>query len=162
MCTEVDQHRPRSVQQREHPDDAASGGQVQVGHAASQQWMSFAEVIRNIEPRDHACDVFARLVHVQQLHQHVAERNRPRVRCAKRSLRHGVLQDFRRNRMIARSWIRVEKAHRGGSVHDLRQLPAEVDRVLHADVQTLTSHRGVDVCSIARNQHAPAAICITA
>ena len=40
----------------------------------------------------------------------------------------------------------------------LRQLPAEVHRVLHADVEALPAHRRMDVRGVAGQQHAPVAV----
>jgi hypothetical protein len=45
--TEVEQHRPGSVQQGEDPQRAvvvSGGGQVEIGYAASEQWVSLASV----------------------------------------------------------------------------------------------------------------------
>src|SRR6266540_7465733 len=38
--TEVEQHRPGIVQQREDPQRAVGGDQVEIGHAASEQLVS--------------------------------------------------------------------------------------------------------------------------
>ena len=47
--TEVDQHRPGLVQQREEPQRAIGGDQVEVGHAASEQRVSLAQVVMNVQ-----------------------------------------------------------------------------------------------------------------
>src|SRR6202011_681442 len=41
---------------------------------------------------------------------------------------------------------------------NLSQLPAQVHRILDADVQTLPANWSVHVCRVSRDQHAPAAI----
>src|SRR5258705_287226 len=42
--TEVEQHRPGIVEQGEYPQRAVVGDQVEIGHAASEQRMSLAEI----------------------------------------------------------------------------------------------------------------------
>ena len=56
---EVEQHRPGIVQQGEDPQRAVGGDQVEIGHAASEQRVSLAEVVMNVQtghhPRRTAC-----------------------------------------------------------------------------------------------------------
>jgi len=48
--TEVEQHRPGVVEQLEDSSLAMGCGQVEVWHAASEQWVSLAEVVAHVEP----------------------------------------------------------------------------------------------------------------
>src|SRR5437764_2188176 len=48
--TEVEQHWPRVVQQLEGAERSVGGHEIQVGHATSEQRMSLAEVVVNVQP----------------------------------------------------------------------------------------------------------------
>ena len=60
--TEVEQHRPGIVQQGEDPQRAVGGDQVEIGHAASEQRVSLAEVVMNVQTEHHRGESSARLV----------------------------------------------------------------------------------------------------
>ena len=62
--TEVEQHRLGVVQQLEDPERAVGGHEVQIGHAASEQRVSLAEVVVDVQPGDDPGEPFARLVHL--------------------------------------------------------------------------------------------------
>src|SRR5881392_1217238 len=47
--TEVEQHGPGMVQQAEDPQRAVVEVEVEVRHAASEEWVPFAEVVMNVE-----------------------------------------------------------------------------------------------------------------
>src|SRR4029450_14147079 len=47
--TEAEEHRPGTVQQGEDPQRAARGDQVEIGHAASEQRVSLAEVVMDVQ-----------------------------------------------------------------------------------------------------------------
>ncbi len=47
--TEVEEHRPGLVQQGEYPQRSVRGDQVEIGHAAPEQRVSFAEVVTNVQ-----------------------------------------------------------------------------------------------------------------
>src|SRR6185437_16798108 len=49
--------------------------------------------------------------------------------------------------------VGIEQALRRSTVHDLSQLPAQVHRVLHADVEALAAHGVMHVRGIACKQH---------
>jgi hypothetical protein len=49
--TEVEEHGPGTVQQGGYPQRSARGHQVEIGHAAPEQWMSLAEVVVNVQAR---------------------------------------------------------------------------------------------------------------
>ncbi len=72
--TEIEQHRPGIVQQGEDPQRAVGGDQVEIGHAASEQRVSLAEVVVNVQTGHHRGESFARLVHAEQLGYGVAQR----------------------------------------------------------------------------------------
>ena len=72
-------------------------------------------------------------------------------------LRHRVLQDPRRDG-VPLGLVGVEQALGRGAPDDLGELPAEVDRVLHAEADPLSAGRRVDVRGVAGEQHASAAV----
>src|SRR5579871_5092428 len=49
--TEVEEHRPGIVQEAEDPQRAVGGDQVEIGHSASEQWVSLAEVVMDAQAR---------------------------------------------------------------------------------------------------------------
>src|SRR5262249_58765515 len=49
--TEVEQDRPGVVQQREDPQRTVGGNDVDIRYVASEQRMSFAEVVTNVQAR---------------------------------------------------------------------------------------------------------------
>ena len=53
-------------------------------------------------------------------------------------------------------FVRVEQDVRCPAVDLGGELPAEVEGILHTEIETLTAHRWVDVCGIAGEEH-PAA-----
>src|SRR4051794_37540136 len=60
--TEVQQHRPGLVQQREHTRRAFSGVEVEVGHPPTDQWMPLADLVVHVETGDHRCNAPPRLL----------------------------------------------------------------------------------------------------
>ena len=60
--TEVEQHRPGVVQQLEDPQRAVGGDEVEIGHAASEQRVSLAEVVVDVQAEHHRGESPARLV----------------------------------------------------------------------------------------------------
>jgi len=72
--TELEEHRSRSVHQREDPRRAVGGGQIEIGYAASEQWVPIAEVVVNVQTGHHRGESLARLVHAQQLGHAFAQR----------------------------------------------------------------------------------------
>src|SRR4029077_104381 len=54
--TEVEQHRPGIVEEREDPQRTGRGDQVEVGHAASEQRVPRAEVVMNVQTGHHPGD----------------------------------------------------------------------------------------------------------
>jgi len=62
------------VQQLEDAERAAGGHEVQIGHPASEQRMSLAEVVMNVQSGDDPDEPFARLVHACQLRHEIDQR----------------------------------------------------------------------------------------
>ncbi len=54
--------------------------------------------------------------------------------------------------------VRVEQALRRDLVDDLRQLPAQIHRILHTGVQALAAVDTVDVCGVAREKDTTIAV----
>src|SRR6266536_2961203 len=62
-----------SCSRGEDPQQAVGGDQVEIGHAASEQRVSLAEVVMNVQTRHHRGESFARLVHAEELGNGVAQ-----------------------------------------------------------------------------------------
>src|SRR3954469_7120368 len=54
--TEVQQHGPGVVQQAVHTRRTCGGVQVEVGHSPTDQRVSFAKVVVDVETGDHRCE----------------------------------------------------------------------------------------------------------
>ena len=89
---EVEQHGPGVVQQGEDPYRAAGGDQVEIGHAAPEQRVPFAEVVMNVQSGAPRAVPLAGLVHAQQFGHGLAKRIDARVGPGERGLRHGAAQ----------------------------------------------------------------------
>jgi hypothetical protein len=109
--TEVDEHRLRAVEESEDAQRTAGGDQVEIRHAPPEQRVSLAEFVVDVEAGDHPGDVLARLIHVQQLSQDVAQRDRPVV-VAPSALCAMVFCSTRAPTGCRSVLIRVEQAHR--------------------------------------------------
>ena len=79
------------------------------------------------------------------------------VRAAKRDLRHRVAQHARGDR-VSLGVVGIEQALRRCPLDHLRQLPSQVHRILHTDVEALSAHRGMHVRGVAGQQDASVAI----
>ena len=71
--------------------------------------------------------------------------------------RHGVLEHPRGGR-VTLGVVRVEQIGGRGSGDDLRELPAKIHGVLHAEVEALPTGRVVNVCGVTGQQHAPGSV----
>jgi hypothetical protein len=89
---EVEQYGPSFVQQGEDPQRAVGGDDVEIGHAASEQRMSLAEVVVNVQAGHHSGEPLARLIHPQQLGHDLAQGVDAFVDNVERDLRHGMAQ----------------------------------------------------------------------
>jgi hypothetical protein len=90
--TEIEEHRPGMVQQGEDPLRAVGGDQVEIGHAASEQRVSLAEVVMKVQTRHHREVLLASRVHLQQFGKHLAQGPATIVTAVDRGERHGVAQ----------------------------------------------------------------------
>ena len=70
---EVEQHRPGIVQQREDPQRAVGGDEVEIGHAAPEQRVPLAEVVVDVQAGHHRGEALARLVHAEELGDGLAQ-----------------------------------------------------------------------------------------
>ena len=55
------------MQEREHPQRAVGGDQVEIRHAPAEQRVPLAEVVVDVEPGQHPGDALARLVQPQEV-----------------------------------------------------------------------------------------------
>ena len=145
------------MEQLEDPERAAGGHEVQVGHAASEQRMSLAEVVANVQPGDHPGEELARLVHLRELRHDLDHRLHALVTALERGLRHRVPERAGSDRM-ALVLIRVQEALRGGPVDHLRELPSQIHRILHAEAEALSAHRVVHVRRVAGQEDSADAV----
>ena len=81
----------------------------------------------------------------------------PLVRAEQRDLRDRVAQHAGSDR-VALGVVGVQEAVRRCLLDHLGELPSQVHRILHADVEALAAHRVVHVRGVAGQQHPPVAI----
>ena len=108
---EVEERRPGIVQQGEDPQLAVGSGKVEIGHATSEQRVSLAEVVVDVEAGHHSGEALARLVHAQQLGHGVARRLVAIVDAHERDLRHRVAQHAGSNR-VTLGMVGIQEAFR--------------------------------------------------
>ena len=108
---EVEQHRLSLVKETEDAPRAACGDDIEIGHATSQQRMSLPQIVPNVQAGHHPGDVFARLLHLEQVAHNVAHGQRAIVLAVQRDLRHRGLEHARTHR-VTLGVIRVEQAVR--------------------------------------------------
>src|SRR5690606_5216204 len=126
------------VQQRVDPTCAGGCRNGEIGHAASAQGMSVAEVVANRETGHLRGDMPARLVHCEELRGVLAERSRAVVPATKGGGCHRVAQYTGGDRVTLRM-IGIEETFGRRSLADLRELPAEIRRILQTDVEALSA-----------------------
>jgi hypothetical protein len=68
-----------------------------------------------------------------------------------------VLRSTRGDR-VALAVVSIQEAFWRRPVDHLGQLPSQIDRILHTDVETLTTHRGMHVCGVAGQQDPSVAV----
>ena len=73
------------------------------------------------------------------------------------TLRHRVAQHTRGDR-VALGVIGIEKAFRRYPLEYLGQLPSQIHRILHTDVEALSTHRGMHMRGVAGQQDASVAV----
>src|SRR5205085_5085169 len=138
--TEVEQQWPCVVQQLEDPPFAVGGGQVEIGHAASEERMSLAELVVNVQPGDDSGEPLARLVHARQLRHDIDQGLHALVPALERALRHRVLERAGSDR-VTLGVVGVKEALGGGPADHLSQLPSQVHRILHTEAEALSTCR---------------------
>ena len=160
--TEVEQHRPGAVQQLEDPERAIGGHEVQIGHPASEQGMSLAEVVVDVQPGADPDEPFAGLVHARQLRHQLDQGIHALVSTLEHGQSHGVPKRSGSDR-VALVVIRVEEAFRRRPVDHLSQLPSQIHRILHAEAEALSARRVVHVRRVAGEQDSSGAVgrCLT-
>ena len=79
------------------------------------------------------------------------------VRAAERDLRHRVAQHAGSDR-VALGMVGIQEALRRRPLDHLGQLPSQVHRILHADVEALSTHRRMHVRGVAGQQDASLAV----
>jgi hypothetical protein len=92
----------------------------------------------DVQTGHHAGEPFARLVHAQQLGPRVTQGVDPRVGTGDHGGRHGGLQHARGDR-VPLGVVSVQQAVQRCPVGDLGQLPSQVHRILHTDVEALSA-----------------------
>ena len=152
--TEVEQHRPGVVEQLEDPARAFGRGEVEVWHPASEQRVPLPRSYLTSSP-DRSPASWARgSSNASSSATRVAQRLGPRVRSLEEGLDHHVVQRSGRGRVPLRV-VGVQQLVGRDAVDHLGELPAEVDRVLHAEADALPAGRA-DGCARRRRRAAPA------
>src|ERR1041385_6337855 len=82
--TELEQHGTGLVEQRKNSQPALDGVDVEIGHAASVQRVSVAQVVMDVETGHLSGQTCARPVHADELGNDIAQRLGAIVRTAKR------------------------------------------------------------------------------
>ena len=134
------ENRAGRVEEGEYPDGSTRGDEVEIGHAASEQRVPLAQVVVNVQAGHHRGESLARLVHAEQLGHGVSQRLDAIVGAHERDLRHRVAQHSRSDR-VALGVVGIEEAFRRHPVDHLGQLPAQIHRILHTDVEALATDR---------------------
>ena len=128
------------MQQGEDPQRAVGGDEVEIRHAASEQRVSLAEVVVDVQAGHHRGESAARLVHAEKLGHAVAQGLGAIVDAQQRDLRHRVLEHAGTDR-VPLGLVGIQEAFHGNPLDHLRELPAQVHRILHPDVEALSTDR---------------------
>src|SRR5690606_13072242 len=123
----------------------------------TDEHVTFAKVVADAEAGNFRGAPATHRGQRSQFGESVAQCLAARVGAAMRDLRLRVAQDARGHRM-AFGMIAVEQAVRRPALYHLRKFPAEVDRILQAEVETLPAKRRMDVRGVAGEQHAALAV----
>jgi len=145
------------VQQGEEPQRAVGGDQVEIGHAAAQQRVSFSEVVMNVQTRHHGEVLLAGLVQLHQLAHRFAQGPDTIVTPLDYGERHGVAQQAGTDWVPLRM-LGVQEALRRCSMDRLSELPSQIHRVLDTGVESLSAYWGVYVGRVAGQEHAAVAV----
>ena len=109
--TEVEEYRPGTVQKADDPQRPVGGDEVKIGHAASEQWVSLAEIVVDVQTGHHRREPLARLVHPKELGDGVAQCLRTVIFATTNDRRHCVAQHAGSDRMPL-GVVGVEQAFR--------------------------------------------------
>ena len=145
------------MEKGEDPQRAVGGDQVEIGHAASEQRMSLAEIVMNVQTGHRRGESSARLVHAEELGHCVAECFRAVVCAAKRDRCHRVAQHAGSDR-VALGMVGIQEAVWRCLVDHLGQLPSQIHRILHTGLEALSTVRGMHVCGVAGQQDPSVAV----
>ena len=115
-------------------------------------------LVADIEAGHHRGETLARFLHREHFGDEFAQDRRALARIAQHALRNRGAQNARRDRMALGADSVSSSDVRRYSLHHLRQLPSEIDRILDAEIEPLPSHRRVDVRGVSRQQDASLAI----
>ena len=112
---------------------------VEEKDATPQQRVALTAIVANIQTGRHRHVVLACLVQLHQFGDHLAQRLAAFVTVLERSERHGVAQHARTH-WVAFRVIGVQQAVRCCALRRLRELAAQIDRVLDPEVEALPAH----------------------
>src|SRR3954471_3948120 len=90
------------VQQRKESQRTINGEQIEIGHAASEQRVPFAEIVMNAQRGHLGGNTPARFVHAEELGHDLAQGVGAVICTEQRYLRHGVAQHSRSHWMPLR------------------------------------------------------------
>ena len=93
----------------------------------------------------------------EELGDGVAQGLRAFVRAAERDVRHRGAQHAGSDR-VTLGVVGIQEAFRGCPVDHLGQLPSQIHRILHADLEALCTIRGMHVCGVAGQQDPSVAV----
>src|SRR5262245_59110471 len=119
--------------------------------------MPLTEVVTEVQTRQHRGEPLARLIHAEQLGNGVDQSLDAIVSAKQRDLRHRVAQHPCSDR-VALSMIRIEQAFRRYPFDHLGQLPPQIYRILHTDVEALSTRWVMHVCGVPGMQHTSLAV----
>jgi hypothetical protein len=114
--------------------------------------MTLAELVAHPDRTDLLGEVPAHVLEVHQLRHQAAHCLRPRLQRHQLHLRAGVVQYVGGHR-VPFGVVAVQQPNWRPAVDLGGQLPAQVERVLDAEVETLPAHGRVDVRRVAGQQH---------
>ena len=130
----------------------AAPRQAEVAHPPAEQLWPVAEVVADAGGGDLLGQVPVHVLEVHQLRHQPAHRLRARLERDQLHLRAGVVQHVGGDR-VPLGLVAVQQPLRRPAVDLGGQFPAQVDRILDAEVESLPADRRVDVRRVAGEQH---------
>ena len=119
--------------------------------------MSLAEVVVNAQTGHPPGESFAGLVHAEELGNDLAHGFHVVVLAEQRDLRERVAQHAGGDR-VALGVVGIQQAVWRCPVDHLGQLPSQVHRILHTEVEALATHRVMHVRGVAGQQYSSFAV----